>query len=97
MVIIINVEKSTGKIVWSKKIFTSKDISLDKIGEIHSLLLISDQLFLTTKKGYFFFVNFKNGQVINYAKVAKGFFSMPIIANEKIYIIDKKMSLLIFN
>tara|TARA_A100001011_G_C14315945_1_gene847977 strand:- start:530 stop:1870 length:1341 start_codon:yes stop_codon:yes gene_type:complete len=95
--LIINVEKSTGKIVWSKKIFTSKDISLDKIGEIHSLLLISDQLFLTTKKGYFFFVNFKNGQVINYAKVAKGFFSMPIVANEKIYIIDKKMSLLIFN
>ena len=94
---ILNADLRTGKIVWSKKLFTSKEINLKKMGEVTSLLLISDQLFFTTKNGYFFFVNYKNGEVINYAKVAKGFYSKPSVANGKIYIIDKGMRVLGFN
>tara|TARA_B100000029_G_scaffold397989_1_gene396411 strand:+ start:976 stop:2316 length:1341 start_codon:yes stop_codon:yes gene_type:complete len=94
---ILNVDNRNGKIAWSKKIFKSKEVSLKKMGEITSLLLISDQLFLTTKNGYFFFLNYKNGEIIHYAKVAKGFYSRPAVGNGKIYIIDKNMRVLIFN
>ena len=94
---IINLELNSGKIVWSKKLFKSVKVDLAKAGEITSIFLISDQLFITTKKGFFFFLNFKNGEVVNYAKVSKGFYSKPIVANEKIYIIDKNMSILVFD
>ena len=53
---ILNVDLGSGKIVWSKKLFISKEVNLKKMGEITSLLLISDQLFFTTKNGYFFFI-----------------------------------------
>ena len=94
---ILNADLRTGKIVWSKKLFTSKEINLKKMGEVTSLFLISDQLFFTTKNGYFFFVNYENGETINYAKVAKGFYSRPAVADGKIYIIDKDMRVLVFN
>ena len=94
---ILNIDLRTGKIVWSKKLFTSKETNLKKMGEVTSLLLISDQLFFTTKNGYFFFVNYENGEIINYAKVAKGFYSRPAVADGKIYIIDKDMRVLVFN
>jgi len=67
------------------------------MGEVISLFLISDQLFLSTKNGYFFFINYENGETLNYAKVAKGFYSKPVVTNKKIYIIDKNMSVLMFN
>ena len=94
---ILNVDLRSGKIVWSKKLFISKEVNLKKMGEITSLLLISDQLFFTTKNGYFFFVNYENGEIINYAKVAKGFYSKPAVAEGKIYIVDRSMRVLVFN
>jgi len=94
---ILNADLNSGKPIWSKKLFKSEEFNLKKIGEVTSLLLISDQLFFTTKNGYFFFINYENGEIINYAKVAKGFYSRPVVANGKIYIIDKSMSVLVFN
>ena len=94
---ILNVDISSGKIIWSKKLFKSKEVNLKKMGEVISLFLISDQLFLSTKNGYFFFINYENGETLNYAKVAKGFYSKPVVTNKKIYIIDKNMSVLMFN
>ncbi len=94
---ILSADLDNGKVAWSKKLFTSKEVNSKKMGEVTSLLLISDQLFFTTKNGYFFFLNYKNGKIINYAKVAKGFYSRPIVVNGKIYIIDKNMRVLVFN
>ena len=94
---ILNSDINSGKIIWSKKLFNSKELDINKIGEVNSLLLLSDQLFFTTKNGYFFFVNYENGDIINYAKVSKGFYSKPAVANGKIYIIDKNMRVLVFN
>ena len=94
---IINADISSGKIIWSKKLFKSKNLSIRKTGAVTSLFLLSDQLFLTTKNGFFFFIDYRNGEIINYTKVAKGFFSKPTVANNKIYIIDKNMSLMVFN
>ena len=94
---ILNADITSGKIIWSKKLFESKEVNLERMGEITSLFLISDQLFFTTRNGYFFFINYENGEIINYAKVAKGFYSKSAVVNGKIYIIDKNMRILIFN
>ncbi len=94
---VLNVDNISGKIIWSKKLFKSKDVNLKKMGEVTSLFLLSDQLFFTTKKGYFFFVNYKNGEIINYAKVAKGFYSKPVVSQSKVYLIDRDMRVLIFD
>ena len=68
------------------------------VGEIISILLVSDQILATTSKGYFLFIDYKNGKLLNYTKASKsGFYSSPIIVNDMIYTIDKNFRLLIFN
>jgi len=96
---ILSLDRKTGKVIWSKNLFNkSKKFNKKKIGEINSLMLISNQIFMTTSKGYFLFVNYQNGKIINYAKVDKtGFFTKPIVANKNIYIINRRMRVLIFN
>jgi outer membrane protein assembly factor BamB len=96
---ILSLDRETGKVIWSKNLFNkSKKFNKKKIGEINSLMLISNQIFMTTTKGYFLFANYQNGKIINYAKVDKtGFFTKPIVANKKIYIINGKMRVLVFN
>ena len=94
---LLNANTKNGEIIWSKKIFNSEDINLKKMGKVTSLLLISNQLLMVTKKGYFIFLNYQNGDLIEYAKVAKGFYSKPVVANGNIYIIDKNKRVLAFN
>ena len=45
-----------GEIIWSKKLFNKKKFNIGKIGEIYSALFISNQIFLTSKNGYFLFL-----------------------------------------
>ena len=96
---ILSLDRETGKVIWSRNLFNkSKKFNKKKIGEINSLMLISNQIFMTTSKGYFLFANYQNGKIINYAKVDKtGFFTKPIVANKNIYIINRKMRVLVFN
>jgi outer membrane protein assembly factor BamB len=96
---ILNLDRETGKVIWSNNLFNkSEKFNKKKIGEINSLMLISNQIFMTTSKGYFLFANYQNGKIINYAKVDKtGFFTKPIVANKNIYIINRKMRVLVFN
>ncbi len=95
----LNINKKTGKVIWSKDIFkTSKKFKKNKIGDILSLILVSDQILATTSKGFFIFLDYKNGKIINYMRASRaGFFSSPVIVNQMIYILDKKMRVLIFN
>ncbi len=96
---ILSLDRETGRVIWSNNLFNkSKKFNKQKIGEINSLMLISNQIFMTTSKGYFLFANYQNGKIINYAKVDKtGFFTKPIVVNKKIYIINRKMRVLVFN
>jgi len=95
---ILNLDRKTGKIVWSGNLFKkSKKLEYQKTGDITSILFISDQIFITTERGYFLFLDYQNGEIINYARVSKSFFSKPIIWNETILIIDNKMRVLQFN
>ena len=62
------------------------------------MFLVSNKLFITTKNGYFLFFDYQNGEIINYAKADRsGFFSKPSIVNKKIYIINNKGKVLVFN
>ncbi|OUW49103.1 MAG: hypothetical protein CBD56_01365 [Candidatus Pelagibacter sp. TMED196] len=96
---LINIDNQTGKVNWSRNLFKEKSKpKKNKVGEIISILLASDQILATTSKGYFLFIDYKSGKLINYAKASKsGFYSSPIIVNNMIYAIDNKLRLLIFN
>ena len=94
----LNIDAKTGKVIWSKNLFKdNKKIKHEKIGDIISLLLLSNQILATTSKGYFFFINYQNGNILNYTKASKsGFFSKPSLVDKKIYILDKNMRILVF-
>ena len=96
---LINVDNQTGRVNWSKNLFKKENkLKKNKVGDIISILLASDQLLVTTSKGYFLFIDYKNGKLINYTKASRsGFYSSPIIVNNMIYSLDNKLRLLIFN
>ena len=96
---LINLNINNGQVNWSKYIYkSSKKLKKEKIGDIVSLSLVSNQVLATTSNGYLLFINFSNGDILNYTRASKGgFYSNPIIANGKIYILDRKMRLLIYN
>ena len=95
----LNIDSKTGQVIWSKNLFKgNKKLKHDKIGDITSFLLVSNQILVTTSKGYFLFIDYRNGKIINYTRASKsGFFSKPSLSDKKIYIIDKKMRILVFN
>ena len=96
---LINIDSTNGKVNWSKNLFNAKSKpKKNKVGEIISILLASDQILATTSKGYFLFIDYKNGKLLNYTKASKsGFYSSPVIVNNSIYTIDKNFRLLVFN
>ncbi len=96
---IINIDNATGKVIWSKSLYKEKSKpKRNKIGDLISILLVSDQILATTTKGYFLFIDYKTGKLLNYTKASKsGFYSSPSIVNKMIYVIDNKLRVLIFN
>ena len=96
---LINIDSTNGKVNWSKNLFSEKSkLKKNKVGEIISILLASDQILAATSKGYFLFIDYKNGKLLNYTKASKsGFYSSPVIVNNSIYTIDKNFRLLVFN
>ena len=89
----------TGKVIWSKSLYKSSDkLKEKKIGYIRSLLLASNQVLATTSKGFFLFIDYKNGKILSYTRASKaGFFSNPVLVDKKLYVVDNKMKLLVFN
>ena len=96
---ILNLDIKTGKVLWSKDLFkTNKKFKKSKIGDINSFLLASNQILASTSKGFFLFIDYRNGKIINYTKASRrGFFSSPILVDEKIYVVDRNMKVLVFN
>ena len=94
----LNIDAKTGKVVWSKNLFkANKKIKHEKTGDVISLLLVSNQILATTSKGYFFFIDYRNGNILNYTKASRsGFFSKPSLVDKKIYILDRNMRILVF-
>ena len=87
----------SGEILWSKNLFKNNELNLDKFGKVTSLFLLSNQIVVSTKNGYFIFMEYNDGEIKNYSKVSKSFYSKPIIINGKIYVVDNKMRVLVFD
>ena len=96
---LLNLDYETGKVIWSKSLYKSSDkLKEKKIGYIRSLLLASNQVLATTSKGFFLFIDYKNGKILSYTRASKaGFFSNPVLVDKKLYVVDNKMKLLVFN
>ena len=96
---ILSLDSKTGKVIWSKNLFNKKKkLKQKKIGSITSLLLVSNKILATTSKGFFFFIDYKNGEVLDYTKASRnGFFSIPVLVDKNIYVIDNKIKILIFD
>ena len=96
---ILNLDSKTGKVLWSKNLFkNNKKLKQKKIGSITSLFLASNKILVSTSKGFFLFIDYKNGKIINYTKASgSGFFSKPVLVGKKIYILDKKIRILVFD
>ncbi len=96
---ILNLDSKTGKVLWSKNLFnSSKKLKQKKIGSITSLLLVSNKILASTSKGFFLFIDYKNGKILNYTKASSsGFFSNPVLVEKKIYVVDRKTRILIFD
>ena len=95
---VLNIDRKTGKVLWSRNIFNKlKKLNYQSTGDITSILILSNSIFLTTEKGYFIFLDYQNGKILNFTKVAKAFFSKPIVIDSKIIVIDNKMRILQFN
>jgi len=96
---ILNLDSKTGKVLWSKNLFkNSKKLKQKKIGSITSLLLVSNKILASTSKGFFLFIDYKNGKVLNYTKASRsGFFSNPVLVEKKIYVVDGKIRILVFD
>ena len=88
---------NSGEILWSKNLFKNNELNLDKFGKVTSLFLLSNQIVFSTKNGYFVFMEYNDGEIKNYSKVSKSFYSKPIIINGKIYVVDNKMRVLVFD
>ena len=96
---ILNLDIKTGKVLWSKSLFKSSDkLNHKKIGQIKSLLLASNKILVSTSKGFFIFIDYKDGKIFNFTKASgNGFFSNPVIVNKKIFVVDNKTRILIFD
>ena len=96
--LILNLNRNTGKVIWSRNIFSKlKKLKYEKTGDITSILFLSDTILVTSENGYLIFLDYQNGQIINYTKISSGFFSKPVVSSENIIIIDEKMRILQFN
>ena len=95
---ILNLNRDSGKVIWSRNIFSKlKKLKYEKTGDITSILFLSETILVTSENGYLIFLDYQDGQIINYTKISSGFFSKPIVSNENIIIIDNKMRILKFN
>ena len=96
---ILNLDSKTGKVFWSKNLFQdNKKLKKKKIGSIQSILLVSNKILASTSKGFFLFIDYKDGKILSYTKASgSGFFSAPVLVDKKIYIVDKKMKILVFD
>ena len=55
---LINLNINNGQVNWSKYIYkSSKKLKKEKIGDIVSLSLVSNQVLATTSNGYLLFIN----------------------------------------
>ena len=94
--ILVCLDVNTGEIIWSKKLM--KLVEDKNIKKINYLLIVNDKVLLFSSSGYLLTHDYKNGNLISINKILKsGLLNYPIISNGKMFILDKKYKLSIFD
>jgi len=97
--LIISVENISGKVFWSKNIFTyiiNNDIR--KFGNIIDLKIVNGEINIYSSNGYLLALNHKSGKFISITKFSKsGIASEVFYLNNNIVLINSKSRLLRFN
>ena len=94
--ILVCLDVNTGEIIWSKKLMQL--VEDKKIKNINHLLIANDEVLLFSSSGYLLTHDYKNGNLISINKILKsGLLNYPIISNGKMFILDKKYKLSVFD
>jgi len=92
----LNVEKDTGKIIWSKNIL--KILKKRKRNtNISGFILGSGKAYITTLNGYLIVCSANTGNIEYFKKISKTITAPPIIAESSLYVISSESKVLGFN
>ena len=100
--LLICIDRSNGKIIWSKSISTilknSSFKKLDaKVGRINNIYMLKNKLFLFSYNGYILEIDPKTHRLIDAIKIKSKFDVRPIVVESHIYAINNKNNLLKIN
>tara|TARA_E500000331_G_scaffold349638_1_gene393183 strand:- start:9552 stop:10883 length:1332 start_codon:yes stop_codon:yes gene_type:complete len=88
---LVNIDKKTGQLLWSKKIFKDKRNPFST-----GIIMGSNKIYATNSEGYISVISATSGDILVQKKIAKSIYSNPIIVNSKLYILTGNSKLLIF-
>ena len=88
---LVNINKKTGQLMWSKKIFKDKR---DPFAT--GIIMGSNKIYATNSDGYMSVISATSGEILIQKKIAKSIYSNPIIVNNKLYVLTGNSKLLIF-
>ena len=85
---LLAIENKAGQLIWA--IDVAKDLEKKKKVEFYGPILAGDKLIITASNGDFFYYSPHNGSLISINKNKTAITQMPIITNDKMYLIGNK-------
>jgi outer membrane protein assembly factor BamB len=97
--LLICIQNDTGKVIWSKNIYSNLNIKkISKIGKLSDFKIANKKLNIFSKNGYLLSFNYNNGKLEYMKKISKnGIGSEIIYTKDNMYFIDNSNKLLKFN
>ena len=92
----INLDKKTGKIIWSTNILKSLKKKKQRT-KVNGFIMGSNKIFVTTENGYLIICSAVNSKILYHDKIAKSVRTTPIISNGELYILTENSKILGFN
>jgi outer membrane protein assembly factor BamB len=98
--LLICIQNTSGKVIWSKNLFTNiknKKIR-NKFGTISDFKIVNNKINIYSKNGYLLMFNRNNGNLTSSSRISKnGITSIIVFLEDNMLFIDKKNKLLKFN
>jgi outer membrane protein assembly factor BamB len=92
----INLERSSGKIIWSINIL--KDLKRKhQFTEVSGFILGSGKIYAVTSNGYLVICSAASGEVESFKRIGSSIFASPIISNELLFILTSNYKILGYN
>ena len=94
---LVNVDRNSGNVVWSKNILKKIKTSKRKGLKMSGFIMGSDRIYATTSNGHLFVCSAISGEVEFFDKIAKSINVGPIISNGKLYILTGNSKIMVFS